>query len=256
MNSQTTQHPPSDGKARGHLLVVDDNGVNRFMLSRYIQQEGHEVTAAENGRQALELISTQPFDLVLLDVLMPELDGYAVLEQLKADERLRDIPVIMISGVEEIESVVRCIELGAEDYLPKPFNQTLLRARIGACLEKKRLRDGEVLYLRQVARLTEAAATVEAGSYDPDSLVDLGERADALGQLARVFHRMAREVAQREQALRQQVHELRIEIDRSREATQIAEITETDYFRSLQERAQDLRAGARRGSSTPPDGAR
>jgi DNA-binding response OmpR family regulator len=159
----------------------------------------------------------------------------------------------MISGVDEIESVVRCIELGAEDYLPKPFNQTLLRARIGACLEKKRLRDQEVLYLRQVTRLTEAAAAVESESYDPDSLTEIGERTDALGQLARVFQRMAREVALREQRLKQQVQALRIEIDRAREATQVAEITETDYFRTLQERASDLRAGMRRSPSEPPD---
>jgi PleD family two-component response regulator len=250
---QSAHQYPSQGKEQGHLLVVDDNGVNRFMLSRYIQQEGHEVTQAENGRQALELIRTDAFDLVLLDVLMPELDGYGVLEQLKADDRLRDIPVIMISGVDEIESVVRCIELGAEDYLPKPFNQTLLRARIGACLEKKRLRDQEVLYLRQVTRLTEAAAAVESESYDPDSLTEIGERTDALGQLARVFQRMAREVALREQRLKQQVQALRIEIDRAREATQVAEITETDYFRTLQERASDLRAGMRRSPSEPPD---
>jgi DNA-binding response OmpR family regulator len=141
--------------------------------------------------------------------------------------------------------------LGAEDYLPKPFNQTLLRARIGACLEKKRLRDQEVLYLRQVARLTEAAAAVEAATFDPDSLAGIGDRTDALGQLARVFQRMAREVVLREQRLKQQVQALRIEIDTAREATQVAEITETDYFRSLQERAQDLRAGVRRVPTTP-----
>lgn len=248
MSGRTTDPVAAAGGSpgrRGRLLVVDDNAVNRFMLSRYIEQEGHEVTSAENGRQALTLIQTGRFDLVLLDVLMPELDGYGVLEAVKRDDRLRDVPVIMISGLEEMDSVVRCIELGAEDYLPKPFNQTLLRARVGACLEKKRLRDQEVLYLRQVARLTDAAAAVEAEAFDPDSLTDVGQRSDALGQLARVFQHMAREVVLREQRLKQQVQALRIEIDRTREAHQVAEITDTDYFRSLQQRAHDLRAGLR-----------
>jgi CheY-like chemotaxis protein len=251
IEADDSPHPAPEGGERGHLLVVDDNAVNRSMLARYARQEGHQVTQAEDGRRALELIQTDRFDLVLLDVLMPELDGIAVLEQLKADERLREIPVIMISGVEDVASVVRCIELGAEDYLPKPFNQTLLRARIGACLEKKRLRDQEILYLRQVARLTDAAAAVEAGDFDPGSLANIGERTDALGQLTRVFQRMAHEVAQREQRLKQQVQALRIEIDQAHEASQVAEITETDYFRDLQERARDLRAGTRRDSDSP-----
>ena len=120
------------------LLVVDDNSMNRIMLSRYITKLGYQATLVENGRQALEKLQAEPFDLVLLDVQMPEMDGYQVLEQLKADPRLRDIPVIMISAVEELESVVRCIELGAQDYLPKPFNPVLLRARLSACLGGRR----------------------------------------------------------------------------------------------------------------------
>ena len=127
----------------GHLLVVDDNEMNRDMLSRKLEREGFSVDVAADGRQALEVIRKTPFDLVLLDIMMPELDGYEVLERMKADPQLRHIPVIMISALDELESVVRCIEIGAEDYLPKPFNPTLLRARIGACLEKKQLRDQE-----------------------------------------------------------------------------------------------------------------
>src|SRR5687767_1628561 len=125
----------------GRLLVVDDNEMNRDMLSRRLERQGHAVTMAENGRQALERIRAEPFDLVLLDIMMPELNGYEVLEQLKNDGDLRHIPVIMISAVDELDSVVRCIELGAEDYLSKPFSPVLLKARIGACLEKKQLRD-------------------------------------------------------------------------------------------------------------------
>jgi two-component system, sensor histidine kinase and response regulator len=123
------------------VLVVDDQSINRYMLSQHVAQLGHAVAAVENGRQALERLQAEAFDLVLLDVMMPEMDGYAVLARMKADPRLREIPVIVISGLDEIESVVRCIEQGAEDYLTKPFNPTLLRARIGACLEKKRLGD-------------------------------------------------------------------------------------------------------------------
>ena len=105
---------------------------------------------AENGRRALEMLRAEDFDLVLLDILMPDINGYQVLEQMKSDPELRHIPVIMISALDEIDSVVRCIEIGAEDYLSKPFNPVLLRARLGASLEKKRLRDREVVYLKQI----------------------------------------------------------------------------------------------------------
>ncbi len=126
------------------VLVVDDNEMNRDMLCSLLEADGHKASVAENGRLALESIKASPFDLVLLDVMMPEMDGYEVLQHLKSDPGLRDIPVIVLSALDEIGSVVRCIELGAEDYLPKPFDPVLLRARIGACLEKKHLRDQEV----------------------------------------------------------------------------------------------------------------
>ena len=135
---------------RGHILVVDDNRMNRSLLARHLERRGHTVALAEQGRQALEMIPENKFDLVLLDVLMPEMDGYEVLKRIKADSKWRDIPVIVISALDEMDSVVRCIELGAEDYLPKPFDPVLLRARINACLEKKRLRDREVLHLQQI----------------------------------------------------------------------------------------------------------
>ena len=128
--------------AEAALLVVDDNEDNRYTLTRRLKREGYtNLTTANDGREALELLRSKKFDLVLLDIMMPEMNGYEVLEHLKADAELRHLPVIMISAVGEIDSVVRCIELGAEDYLPKPFNPTLLRARVGASLEKKALRD-------------------------------------------------------------------------------------------------------------------
>jgi len=132
------------------ILVVDDNASNRELLSRRLRREGHSVIAVESGASALELVATESFDLVLLDLMMPGLSGFEVLCRLKADECTRHVPVIMISALDEFDSSVRCIEAGAEDYLPKPFNPILLRARIGACLEKKQLRDREQAVLEQL----------------------------------------------------------------------------------------------------------
>src|SRR5262249_24540123 len=131
---------PGNGQI-GTLLVVDDNRVNRLLLGRALEQLGHTVGFAENGRQALEVLRQRAVDLVLLDIEMPVMDGYQVLEALGSDAHLRDIPVVMMSSVEEVDSVARCIEMGAEDYLFKPVNPVLLRARVGASLEKKSLRD-------------------------------------------------------------------------------------------------------------------
>jgi two-component system cell cycle response regulator len=235
----TTDQSPSIPASS--LLVVDDNSMNRIMLSRYITKLGYRSSLAENGRQALEKLQAEPFDLVLLDVQMPEMDGYAVLGHLKTNPRLRDIPVIMISAVEELESVVRCIELGAQDYLPKPFNPVLLRARLTACLERKQLRDQEVDYLQQVGRVTAAAAAIKANAFQPESLDEVARRSDELGQLALVFQEMARQVYAREQQLQRQVQQLRIEIDQERRAREVAEITESDYFQQLLGRADELR---------------
>jgi adenylate cyclase len=144
------------GYERGFILVVDDNGINRDLLSRYLERQGHAVQVAHNGRQALEMMAGGAFDLVLLDIAMPELTGYEVLQHLKNSETWRDLPVIMISAWDEIDLVVRCIELGAEDYLPKPFNPVLLRNRVGAFLERKRLRDIKVEQQRKLHALNAA----------------------------------------------------------------------------------------------------
>jgi CheY-like chemotaxis protein len=180
---------------KARILVVDDGAENRDVLCRRLEREGHAVESAENGRRALDLVAQRPFDLVLLDVLMPELDGYAVLDALKGNPATRDIPVIMISALDELPGIVRCIERGAEDYLHKPFDPVLLRARINASLEKKRLRDQEVEYLHEVNRVIEAAAAVEEGKYRPGALAEVTQRADELGHLARVFDSMAHQTA-------------------------------------------------------------
>ena len=162
----------------GVILVVDDNAANRELLRRQLIREGYEVLLAASGREALELIRQRRVDLMLLDVLMPEIDGYEVLQQLKAEPALLNIPVLMISALDELESVVRCIKLGAEDYLSKPFDPILLRARIGACLEKKRLRDREAKHLRELAEWNEK---LEHRVAEQVSLVD------RLGRLKRFF---------------------------------------------------------------------
>ena len=148
--STPTPKAPSGTFEPGRLLVVDDNETNRDVLARRLRRGGHQVAVAENGRQALESIERESFDLVLLDIMMPEMNGFEVLGHLKSDERYRDIPVIVISALDELDSVVRCIEMGAEDHLSKPFEPTLLAARVSACLEKKRFRDRETVYLAQI----------------------------------------------------------------------------------------------------------
>ena len=125
------------------ILIADDDGINRKLLRRLLEQDGHDVLAAANGAEALALFGASEVDVVLLDIVMPELDGISVLEQLKATPGANHVPVIMISAVDETQSVVRCIEIGADDYLPKPFNPVILRARIKAGLTKKRLHDLE-----------------------------------------------------------------------------------------------------------------
>jgi two-component system cell cycle response regulator len=240
METEAATHPPLSTPTNS-LLVVDDNSMNRIMLSRYITKLGYRVSLAEDGRQALEKLQHEPIDLVLLDVQMPEMDGYEVLEHLKADPRLRDIPVIMISAVDELESVVKCIELGAQDYLPKPFNPVLLRARLTACLERKLRRDQEIDYLQQVGRVTAAAAAIKANTFQPESLDEVAQRTDELGELALVFQEMARQVYAREQHLQRQVQQLRIEIDQARKASEVADITESDYFQHLLGKADALR---------------
>jgi adenylate cyclase len=142
--------PRAGEAAAGRILIVDDDRVNRTLLTRGVERAGHHVRTAENGRDALALLREEPSDVVLLDIVMPELDGVSVLEQIKSDPRLQHIPVIMISAVEEIDSVVRCIEMGAEDYLPKPFDPVLLRARINAGLARKRLHEVEQERVRSV----------------------------------------------------------------------------------------------------------
>lgn len=225
----------------GRILVVDDGEMNRRVLAAALTREGHATVQASNGREALDLLAHHSFDMILLDLVMPEMDGFETLALIKADDALRHLPVIVISGIDELDAAVRCIEMGATDYLPKPFNASLLRARVNASLAGKRLRDLELEYLEQVQHVIGAAGAVETGTFDPASLQAVGAREDALGVLARTFARMASEVRAREERLRAKVAELRIEIDEARQARRVEEITSSDYFRDLRDRASDLR---------------
>jgi signal transduction histidine kinase len=163
----------------GRILVVDDNRTNRIKLSLGLEQQGHTVGLAEDGQQALDILKAQPFDVVLLDIVMPGMDGFQVLEHLKADPALRDIPVIVISAVDEIDSVVRCIEIGAEDYLPKSFNPVLLRARLNASLQKKKLRDLEKRYLQQEVMLRQSEKLATLGKLSAGMAHELNNPAAA-----------------------------------------------------------------------------
>jgi adenylate cyclase len=145
------------------LLVVDDNKINRMLLSRSLETQGHLVETAENGKEGLEKIRTGAFDLILLDIEMPEMDGFQVLEACLKDVELRQLPIIMTSAMDELDAVVKCVELGAEDYLTKPINPILLRARVNASLEKKRLRDEQRKLFRTFATKEVAEELLRTG---------------------------------------------------------------------------------------------
>ncbi len=149
---------------KGHLLIVDDNKVNRLLLARNVELLGHQVSVAENGKVAMQMLMAQEFDLLLLDIEMPEMDGFQVLEAIKCRVDLRDLPVIVTSSVEGLDNIVRCIELGAEDYLSKPVNKVLLEARVSSSLEKKRLRDEQKRLLERFAT-TEVAQDLQNSGF-------------------------------------------------------------------------------------------
>ena len=194
------------------ILVVDDQATQRKKMSLAVTSLGHQVESASDGKEALLMLRAGSFDLILLDILMPDMDGFDVMEFVKKDPKLRDIPIIVISALDsEMSSVVKAIELGAQDFLSKNFDPILLKARIDSSLIKKRARDKEREYFNQVERLTDAAAILETGHINPDklNLQDMEHRDDALGNLARVFTSMASEVYERERKLSQQVRTLK-----------------------------------------------
>ena len=147
----STEYSDGDsGNFGGYLLLVDDNDMNRDMFSRRLKRLGYRVAEAIDGRPALNAMRATSFDLVLLDIMMPGMDGYAVLREMQADPVLSRVPVIVLSALDDMSSAIHAIELGADDYLPKPCDPVLLKARIGACLFKRHLRDMEIQYLKRI----------------------------------------------------------------------------------------------------------
>lgn len=196
----------------GHVLVVDDNAINRKKISKAVLVLGHSVDVAEDGERALEMMRAENFDAVLLDILMPNMDGFDVLEAMKGDNRLKDTPVIVISALgDETESAVKGIELGAEDFLPKDFDPVVLRARLSSCLSKKFHRDQEKQYYQRVEVLTAAASQVESGRFKPETLGldEVAKNPDQLGRLATIFRGMAAEIYDREVRAQSTIKRLR-----------------------------------------------
>lgn len=184
------------------ILVVDDDSTSRLKLRLAARALGHAVDAVEDGAKALAAMRETAYDAILLDIIMPEIDGFAVLRAMKADKDLRDIPVIVISALgEETDSVVKAIELGAEDFLPKNFEPAILNARLNASLARKRFRNKELEYFRDVEQLTKAARVIEAGAFRPADLdiESVAARQDPIGRLAVVFRGLAQEIYDREE---------------------------------------------------------
>ena len=175
----------------GHILVVDDNRMNRIKISRSVQRLGHRIVMAANGQKALEALRNESFDLVLLDIFMPVMDGFEFLIQMKRDPTWEPIPVVVISALEELDNVMKCIELGAADYLPKRFDPRLLKARVNACLEKKWLHDQHMESLKLVGDLTQAIQAIENKTFSPERLTEMATRTDEWGQLATVLQKVA-----------------------------------------------------------------
>src|SRR5262245_24875553 len=226
----------------GSILIIDDEEANRALLSRRLIRQGYSVLVAATGEAGLAIAARESVDVILLDVWLPGSSGYEILARLKSNEASREIPVLVITAVDRPESVARCLALGADDYLPKPFDPVVLGVRVRSCLAKKRARDFDLAYLRGVARVTAAALAVESGTFAAESLDEVAQRPDALGNLARPFQRMAMEVAARQRRLEDQVQQLTIAIDERKKAAQVEEITDSDYFRDLQIRARHFSA--------------
>jgi PleD family two-component response regulator len=204
--------------AHARILIVDDEPFNVDFLEQELEDLGYDTVSAYNGQEALQQVVEATPDAILLDIMMPVMDGFEVLTRLKAQEATRDIPVIVVSALNDLSSTVRGIELGALDYLSKPVDTIMLQARLNTALLAKRLRDMELEYLEQVGQVLAAAIAVQAGSFQLESLDGVAAREDTLGQLARVFQRMANEVALREQRLRQLLRQARLDMEEMKKA--------------------------------------
>ena len=229
-------------------LVEDEEHLAQGLLFN-LQAEGYRTHHEADGDAALAWLLAAPpsgpdrVAVAVLDCMLPGTDGFEIVRTLR--EQQRYTPVLLLTARSRPEDILEGLEAGADDYLPKPFNPVLLRARLTACLERKRLRDQEVDYLQQVDRVTAAAAAIKANTFQSENLDEVAQRSDELGQLAQVFQEMARQVYAREQRLQRQVQQLRIEIDQAHKAREVAEITESEYFQQLLGKAEEIRNRAR-----------
>jgi DNA-binding response OmpR family regulator len=195
---------------QARILIVDDNASSRLKLSKAVRNFGHHPEAVENGAKGLERLQSGDIDLLLLDIMMPVMDGFEVLKRMKADPRLREVPTLVISGLDEIEETAKAIELGAIDFLPKTFNAVLLRARVNACLERAQQRARELETLHQIEQLTKAADALDSDDLNPMELGirDIATRPGALGNLSRVLLNKSTMVYNHRQDQAQQIRNL------------------------------------------------
>ena len=197
------------------ILVVDDMEAPRQVIARLLERLDYEVLTAASGLDALAIVQRERIDLIISDIEMPECDGFTLLQRLKENKSTQEIPVIVLSGLDDTASIVRCIELGAEDHLSKPLNSRLMQARVRTSLDRKRMRDHELEYLSRVARLTAAAEQVENATYQTASIANLKGHDDELGRLARVFDRVVSGLQSREAHLQRRLRQFGDEIRRS-----------------------------------------
>ena len=227
---------------KGKILVVDDDPYNRDLLVQTLSRDGHILSTAENGEIALEMISNKAFDLVLLDIQMPGIDGHEVLRLFKGSQETALLPAIMISGLEDIDLVVECIEIGADDYLPKPCNLTLLRARVCSSLEKKFRYDEDLALYRDLKQtqasireqLVSAQKLASELSSDDDNEV-------TIERLRQHFASMSTLLLEKDSALHETIQKLEVKISRQTVATQVKAITSDPAFKTLSERARLMR---------------
>lgn len=238
---------PRKGAVLGKVLAVDDDDFNLEILAKFLHKQGYLVTTAEDGVQALSELEKSSFDLVLLDVMMPNLDGFETLKRIREQEELVTTPVIMISALDELSSVVKCIEVGAEDYLPKPYNATLLRARIGSCLQRKAWIDKHLSLIKQL-EVSQAAidSGLKASSAELDLLATHTDGSLELQPLRDAFSRMSRSLVGQKRQLAETIQDLQIEINRKQVSAQVKSIVSNPEFASLGERAQAMRERRRK----------
>jgi sigma-B regulation protein RsbU (phosphoserine phosphatase) len=227
----------------GKVLAVDDDGFNLDILAKFLHKQGHVVTTAEDGLEALDILSKTSFDLILLDVMMPNLDGFETLKRIKEQENLLSTPVIMISALDELSSVIKCIECGAEDYLPKPYNSTLLRARVGACLERKAWVDR---HLDLIDKLEESQKIIDAEIKNSEAqleiLHDKYQGVVDVIPLVDAFARMNASLVGQRRQIAETLQDVQIKINRTKVSAQVRTIISNPQFSSLSDRAKAMRA--------------